>query len=430
MLSMSLPLLPPPPTSLLPAITPWTPDHSFNASPPNLRRPGQHNHQHGTRPSSVHHVAASKHSLAALVQDEHIIAQRKLAIAMFGYSWLKPAGCTKTMLGRREEELEREESERQLAEVEREERVRAEMEEMERVERLRAQADRMDDGGAPGVEERDLDGDVPDMDAEEEMEGDEEEVEDEEDEGDLDDEIPDADLSFRYDTRIEDDTDEGGEGEGETGITDDVEASHLHSGGRGQNRHSPSRANRGRPSWAESRPWDHDPDAEALANAMLDEDELGEAERDLDDEIPDAAMGAERDLDDDVPEAEDEDEWQHTDTELDLELESSGMVDESAMDISGLGVQTRSQTRRRSSGIVAGNVMSVHTPATAQSGGGGGRMSWLASASARRNLFGRGTVGGGLFGRGRNITPPQGLETPAQGRERRSGRRRVRESLD
>ena len=35
---------------------------------------------------------------------------RKQNIASFGYSWIKPAGCAKTMLGMKEEEAEREEA--------------------------------------------------------------------------------------------------------------------------------------------------------------------------------------------------------------------------------------------------------------------------------------------------------------------------------
>jgi hypothetical protein len=120
-----------------------------------------------------------------------------MAIAMYGYSWLKPAGCPKTMLGRREEEVEREEVERQLREVELQERVNLEAEEQERLARMRETGE---------VEEgRDLDDDIPDADdADEEQGYDSEEggpPEDgpgdgEEDDGlavDLDDEIPEAD---------------------------------------------------------------------------------------------------------------------------------------------------------------------------------------------------------------------------------------------
>ena len=205
-----------------------------------------------------------------------------MAIQMYGYSWLRPPGCSKTMLGRREEEVEKEEVERQLREAEEGEERAMMMEEMSRQQQLQEAAARGEEGAE---EDRDLDEEIPDADPDQ-MDGDE----------DLDDELPEADdnTNIAYT-------------EGETGITDDVEHTNLGDAAYVVN---------------------EDDDQEVLANVMLDEDEQGMAERDLDEEIPDVAPRdeIERDQDDVVPEAADnndaEGEWQHTDTELEEEDES------------------------------------------------------------------------------------------------------------
>ncbi|KAI5282352.1 hypothetical protein KEM54_002807, partial [Ascosphaera aggregata] len=51
-------------------------------------------------------------SLSSLHHEEVILRRRKQAIAVFGQSWIRPAGCTKTMLNVREEAAEREAVER------------------------------------------------------------------------------------------------------------------------------------------------------------------------------------------------------------------------------------------------------------------------------------------------------------------------------
>ncbi|EXJ93826.1 hypothetical protein A1O1_02219 [Capronia coronata CBS 617.96] len=339
-LTTSLPFLPPPSASLLPPLTNASSDLSaFN----------QHSaaHQQTSRRQKAHATALQRNNtLAILSADERTIAQRKMAIAMYGYSWLKPAGCAKTMLGRREEELEREEVERQLREVELQERMQQEADEQDRLAQL-------GETGEPG-EGRDLDEDIPDADADEQ--GDEDDGEelsdefedvDEEDgmEGDLDDEIPDADADdgveededddeimspeaettnadWVYDTRREPDTDE-----------DEAAAlSPVHAAARVRMHASASVAgvyiaNRG------SDRYDNydERDAEDLADAMLDEDEIFEDRR--------GTEPGERDLDDDIPEAESEQAWEHTDTEL----------DESEMDISILpGTQIQPAHQRSS----------------------------------------------------------------------------------
>ncbi|OAP61518.1 hypothetical protein AYL99_03721 [Fonsecaea erecta] len=265
-----------------------------------------------------------------------------MAIAMYGYSWLKPAGCAKTMLGRREEEVEREEVERQLREVELQERLALETEEQERLARLNEMGE-----GEIEEAERDLDEDIPDadevdLDGEGDLESEEEDVDgiedgdgDEDDEAmqaDLDDDIPDADDqddededdepmspeppgadgNWVYDTRREPDTD------------DEEQLPHPYP----SHRQPPGRATAGRhatvagvrlPMPGSEYGYD-ERDAEDLTAAMLDRDEI------FDEHATGSSNAAfvEHDLDDDVPEAEDEEVWEHTDTEL----------EESEMDIS------------------------------------------------------------------------------------------------
>ncbi|OJD19270.1 hypothetical protein ACJ73_08654, partial [Blastomyces percursus] len=114
--------------SSLPLIEPRDP-HTLWYTPLYPNRPGHHNNlhhqgsharrqqqQHGAQRSNNTTVAAaaatsssSADSLATLLLEEHALQLRKQNIAAFGYAWIKPAGCSKTMLGVREEEAEREE---------------------------------------------------------------------------------------------------------------------------------------------------------------------------------------------------------------------------------------------------------------------------------------------------------------------------------
>ncbi|KAL2007621.1 hypothetical protein VTN00DRAFT_7603 [Thermoascus crustaceus] len=266
---------------------PYRSSPSYNSNPsdptqqPSSRRHGNNNnnnnHLNGRMLISS---TAPSNTLAALSLEERALRARKQNIASFGYAWIKPAGCVKTMLGMREEEAEREEAANALA---------AEM-----------NAAFMDDGvgGGPGqagavlgaarlgvdgeeagqdnddqMLERDLDDDIPDADADGLVEEGEEGLEEEEDvdedglmQRDLDDDIPEAFPD-------EDDND---------GDDDD----------------------------------DEDEDEQ-------DDDDF-DNEPDLDAEIPAAEEGDDdmmvRDLDNDVPDAaedgsEQEEEWQHTDTE-------------------------------------------------------------------------------------------------------------------
>ncbi|CAG8906908.1 unnamed protein product [Penicillium egyptiacum] len=209
---------------------------------------------------------SSANTIATLAAEERSLRARKLNIASFGYSWIKPAGCAKTMLGMKEEEAEREEA------------LQAAAAEMEAAEGEGI----MDDMGMQRGEveedegmERDLDDDIPN--AEEEASGLIEEGEEglEEDdigeegeymERDLDDDIPEG---FPYDDY------EG------SGLYDDDD---------------------------EEDDFDNQPDLDAEI-PVADGDSVSEdMRRALDDDIPDAAEQG----------LEQEGEWQHTDSEEEL----------------------------------------------------------------------------------------------------------------
>ncbi|KAB8256386.1 Apc15p protein-domain-containing protein, partial [Aspergillus pseudonomiae] len=206
-------------------------------------------------------------TLSSLVLEERALRARKNNIASFGYSWIKPAGCTKTMLGMKEEEAEREEA---LAAATAEMAAAAAVADAEAeaagIDGLNPQhGDGQDDTGM----ERDLDDEIPDADAEglveEGEEGlDEDDVVDEEGymERDLDDDIPEAfPDDDDDDDQIDDDFDN------QPDLDDDI------------------------------------PSAEDMS-----EEEMG---RDLDDDIPEVAEN----------QSEQEDEWQHTDTDAELDDE-------------------------------------------------------------------------------------------------------------
>ncbi|KAK5941112.1 hypothetical protein PMZ80_006389 [Knufia obscura] len=373
----------------------------------------------------------SRSELAMLSYDERILAQRKLAIQMYGYSWLKPAGCTKTMLGRREEELEREEVERQLRDAEMQERNQAEADEAERQAHLDQQRAAEARGEDIAEGERDLDDEVPDMDAEEGYEDEESEEEDDDGEADLDDDIPEGDSGWAYDTTRDPDT--------------ESESSSLHVRNPPQPR-AMLPGNRQPPNITGQH---------GMSDAMIDQDEMGQyaQDYDLDDEVPDMDASL-RDLDEDVPDADDDGGWEHTDTELeesdmDISIMPPGVTaHQLSMPPPSSGVSQRQQSRllarqsnaseqsdmstgmRRTSGNIPlpmgppaqpasirggrrGLPRTQHLPANftpdqlgsdlsisalistgntdmdSDNRGAQGQRSWLNPASARRNLFGR-----------------------------------------
>ncbi|EGC48128.1 conserved hypothetical protein [Histoplasma capsulatum var. duboisii H88] len=262
------------------------------------RRPHQQQQQHGAQRSNNASIAAttaavssSADSLATLLLEEHALQVRKQNIAAFGYAWIKPAGCSKTMLGVREEEAEREEGAAAAA----------------------AEAEAGMDFGADGA---DLVGG-----------GGEEEGEDGETfERNLDDDIPDADADGEGEDEAEEGDVEGLVEEGEEGLEEgdvlmerDLDDEVPDGFGIDDEEHGDD----------EDEDEDEDED---------DEDEDGDYfdnQPDLDDDIPSAPLSAsglrdeedsmmERDLDADIPSlAEDgiaqQQQWEHTDTDEDDE---------------------------------------------------------------------------------------------------------------
>ncbi|KAL4959413.1 uncharacterized protein BDV14DRAFT_184710 [Aspergillus stella-maris] len=226
-----------------------------------------------TGPSAL---STTSDTLATLILEERALRARKNNIASFGCSWIKPAGCPKTMLGMKEEEAEREEA------------MAAADAEFAAAAAAAAAAGGQEGEGMEEEEtgmERDLDADIPDADGDEEDE--DEEGEDglveygeeglEEDEGvdeegymerDLDDDVPEAYLDYDDNDEDEDDFDN------RPNLDDDI----------------PS------------------------ADEGMGYDDMSEPEEQ--DEEP------ERDLDDDIPEADaEEEEWQHTDTDAEFDDE-------------------------------------------------------------------------------------------------------------
>ncbi|KAJ5888837.1 Anaphase-promoting complex subunit 15/MND2 [Penicillium taxi] len=119
---------------------------------------------------------------------EHSIRIAKHNIATFGYTWIVPAGCTKTMQQLKEEEVEREEA--MLA-------AQAEM----NAQNMMEDAEGME-GEEDEIMERDLDEEIPDADVEGLIEDGEEGLEEEDDEGymerDLDDDFPEGYAGDEY----------------------------------------------------------------------------------------------------------------------------------------------------------------------------------------------------------------------------------------
>ena len=97
-------------------------------------------------------------TIAALKNDEALIEQRKIAIARFGATWIKPPGVSKTLQAETEEKQEREEQEI----LARREQMMLDMQAQQEAEEARQRAaaeDAMDELDGEG--DRDLDDDVP-----------------------------------------------------------------------------------------------------------------------------------------------------------------------------------------------------------------------------------------------------------------------------
>ncbi|MBZ6375393.1 MAG: hypothetical protein LBE67_10435 [Kocuria palustris] len=200
-----------------------------------------------------------------MAAEERSLRARKLNIASFGYSWIKPAGCAKTMLGMKEEEAEREEA------------LQAAAAEMEAAE---GEGIMDDDIGMQREEveedegmERDLDDDIPN--AEEEASG----LIEEGEEGLEEDDIGDEGSYMERD--LDDDIPEGfpDDDYGGSGLYDEEEDD-----------------------------FDNQPDLDAEIPAADGDSVSEDMTRDLDHDIPDAAEQG----------SEQEGEWQHTDSEEEL----------------------------------------------------------------------------------------------------------------
>ncbi|KAE8350756.1 Apc15p protein-domain-containing protein [Aspergillus coremiiformis] len=274
----------------LPLITPRDSHELWFGSSQSSRSSSHHHQSHGETQGNLRRSGSntmngrafvapttSGNTLSSLLLEERALRARKNNIASFGYSWIKPAGCAKTMLGMKEEEAEREEA------------LAAAAAEMAAAAVAETGTDGMDefdarhgDGQEDTGMERDLDDDIPDADAEGLVEEGEEGLEEDDAVGeeeymerDLDDDIPEAFPG------------------GDDGIDDE---------GFGEEND------------------DH------FDNQLDLDDEIPSA-GDMDDEIEEGGEeGISRDLDDDIPEAaeyqsEHEDEWQHTDTDAEFDDE-------------------------------------------------------------------------------------------------------------
>ncbi|KAJ5928055.1 hypothetical protein N7466_007011 [Penicillium verhagenii] len=231
--------------------------------------------------------------LSALAMEERALRARKQNIATFGYSWIKPAGCPKTMLGMKEEEAEREEA---LAAAAAE---------------LNAEGLMEDDmaltQGEEGEEEqgmeRDLDDEIPDADAEGLVEEGEEGLEDDQVvdeesymERDLDDEIPEGYSDDGYE---------------ESGLYEQ-----------------------------DDEDFDNQPDLDA---------EIPEGEEGM-------SEGMSRDLDVDIPDASEsgseQGEWQHTDTEEEDSDEEEEVVESDNVVRNRLNENFRTSTPNSRGGLL------------------------------------------------------------------------------
>lgn len=341
-----LPLLPPPLPSNLSAT-----EHASSSTlaQPSRFSPGDADRSAQSRQHSRQHILLAlrnPNSLHALARDEALTVVRKTSIQNYGNSWLRPAGVAKTMLGQREEAAEREEVERQMREQE-------EMEEDGmRQDALRAQMEGEQvagdgDGDEEGPDlQRDLDDDIPDADADGQA-GHEDDFENHNSDGELnpDDEVPDGGDMFEDEFESDD---VGQEEEADTSFASEIEGARLEDGSAGAiaNRSAGVR----RASYAGNARHARIPDSvsqqvspnsqsqvtrrrqqpeqETMANAMRARDELLlapnlEPAQSISEAGDDADLA--EDLDNDIPEAslhdseDGEDDWQHTDTELELE---------------------------------------------------------------------------------------------------------------
>jgi len=133
---------------------PNDPSHFGGNDGPNAQH---NNNNNANRRSTSNPHSSYRSSLAALRADEANIEQRKQNVRRFGATWLRPPGVAKTYQAQMDEEAERAEQ----AELARREAL---MSELAAAERSQVQLG-ADGAGEEVMEERDLDADVPDADA-------------------------------------------------------------------------------------------------------------------------------------------------------------------------------------------------------------------------------------------------------------------------
>ncbi|KAK3695988.1 hypothetical protein LTR37_018206 [Vermiconidia calcicola] len=164
---LSLPLIPPQPDTL-PHRSHYYPR---STSPPpsqtNARQHQQqrHNQQQHRRDEEKKTQNAARSPLALLAADEAAIAHRKAAIRNFGAYWIRPPGIGKTLQAMTEEAAEMAEQEELL----RQEQGLRDLQAQQQLDEARTRADEMGEEGEGAEEERDLDAEIPDADAEEEV---------------------------------------------------------------------------------------------------------------------------------------------------------------------------------------------------------------------------------------------------------------------
>ncbi|KAJ5755358.1 hypothetical protein N7533_004901 [Penicillium manginii] len=254
------------------SLTPTT--FNRNPQPPQQSTTDPSNQTRRNAPNTTSHRAflpsrSPANSLSALAIEERALRLRKQNIASFGSSWIRPAGCAKTMLGMKEEEAEREEA----------------------LAAAQSQMGAIDEG----IMEDDLG-----LTAEEEDEG---------MERDLDDEIPEAEgLIEEGEDLSGEDIDE--EGYMERDLDDDIPEAYPED------------------DYDDSALYEEEVDEDFDNQPDLDAD-VPSADEGFQQSFMTGSEGASRDLDDDIPDAaedgsEQEGEWQHTDTEDEDEGDEDG----------------------------------------------------------------------------------------------------------
>ncbi|KAK8249453.1 hypothetical protein IWZ00DRAFT_544453 [Phyllosticta capitalensis] len=268
-----------------PHLRPHSPLSQNNPPHQLLERP--HGHPHQNRRCQPTRSAA----LAALVNDENIIEQRKLNVRRFGAGWLRPPGIAKTFQAAEDEALEREEQEvlaqREAAMMDLANAQEQREEEMRRREMIERDAEAGSQDG-----DQDLDADVPNLDEdipEGGLSGESDDDEDEEENSEEDEE----DDEGEDDGEEDDEEEESGEEESVEEVTEMTEA------------HDVTFNEESMYGDASLLAEDQDEDPEDAQQWV--EREEAEMAGDLQDE---------RDLDDDIMEAG---SYEHTDTELEDE---------------------------------------------------------------------------------------------------------------